>query len=141
LRSEHFKAEPFYAVLPHTHPLAAKRRIFLRELVHELFILNDRSHSPATFDKIIMLCAEAGFSPRIGSTATVAFGVIALVEAGEGIAILPEGSKRLRSSDEVLFVPLADHGAFIDLVIAWSPLHENPVLGSFLELARKHRRK
>jgi DNA-binding transcriptional LysR family regulator len=139
LRSEHFKSEPFYVVLPHTHPLAAKRRIHLRELAHELFILNDRSHSPATFDKIITLCAEAGFSPRIGSTATVAFGVIALVEAGEGIAILPEGSKRLRSSDEVLYIPLADRGAFIDLVIAWSPEHENPVLGSFLELARKRR--
>ena len=61
----------------------------------ELFILNDRSHSPATFDKVITLCAEAGFSPRIGSTATVALGVIALVEAGEGMAILPEGSQEL----------------------------------------------
>jgi DNA-binding transcriptional LysR family regulator len=141
LRSEHFKAEAFYAVMPQTHPLSTKRRIALRELAHELFILNDRSHSPATFDKVITLCADAGFSPRIGSTATVASGVIALVEAGEGIAILPEGSKQLRSSDDVLFVPLADRGAVIDLVVAWSPHYENPVLGSFLELARKRRPK
>jgi hypothetical protein len=31
----------------------------------------------------------------------------------------------------------ADRAAFIDMVIAWSPQRENPVLQSFLELARK----
>jgi DNA-binding transcriptional LysR family regulator len=140
LQSEHFRTEPIYAVLLRSHSLAGKRRIFIRELADELFILNDRSHSPATFDKAITLCAEAGFSPKIGSTATVSSGVIALVEAGEGVAILPEGSKKLRS-EEVVFVPLADRTAYIDLVIAWSPQYETPVLHSFLELVRKHRRK
>ncbi len=140
LRSEHFKTEPLYAVLLRSHSLAAKRYIHLRELADELFILNDRSHSPATFDKVITLCAEAGFSPRIGSTATVSSGVIALIEAGEGVAILPEGSKKL-GTDEVVFIPLADRGACIDMVIAWFPQYENPVLNSFLELVRTHRRK
>jgi DNA-binding transcriptional LysR family regulator len=139
LQSEHFKTEPFYAVMLQSHPLATKRRIFIRELADELFILNDRNHSPATFDKVITLCAEAGFSPKIGSTATVSPGVIALVEAGEGVAILPEGSQKL-SSDEVIFVPLADSAAFIDMVIAWSPKNESSVLRSFLELVRKRRR-
>jgi DNA-binding transcriptional LysR family regulator len=139
LQSEHFKTEPFYAVMLRSHPLATKRRIYIRELADELFILNDRNHSPATFDKVITLCAEAGFSPKIGSTATVSPGVIALVEAGEGVAILPEGSQKL-SSDEVIFVPLADSTAFIDMVIAWSPQNESSVLRSFLELARKRRR-
>jgi DNA-binding transcriptional LysR family regulator len=140
LRSEHFRSEPFYAVMLKSHPLTNKRRILIRELSNELFILNDRDHSPATFDKVITVCAEAGFSPKIGSTATVSSGVIALVEAGEGVAILPEGSRKL-SGDEVVFVPLADSNAFIDLVIAWSPQNQSPVLLSFLELARKRRRK
>ena len=140
LRSEHFRSEPFYAVMLKSHSLANKRGILIRELTNELFILNDRDHSPATFDKVITLCAEAGFSPKIGSTATVSSGVITLVEAGEGVAILPEGSRKL-SSEEVVFVPLADTNAFIDLVIAWSPQNESPVLRSFLELATKRRRK
>ncbi len=140
LRSEHFRTEPFFAVMSRNHSLATRRRIFIRDLAEELFILNDRSHSPATFDKVITLCAEAGFSPKIGSTATVSPGLIALVEAGEGVAILPEGSRRL-GSEEVVFVPLADRTASIDLVIAWSPQYETPVVRSFLELARKHRRK
>jgi hypothetical protein len=47
---------------------------------------------------------------------------------------------RLRT-EELVFVPLADRAAFIDLVIAWSPQHETAVLRSFLDLARKVRKK
>ena len=140
LRSEHFQTEPFCAVLLKSHPLAKRRSLFIRELADERFILNDRKYSPVVFDKVITLCAEAGFSPKIGATATVSTGVFALVEAGEGVAILPQGS-RVLSNDELVLVPLADTAAFVDLVIAWSPQYENPVLRSFLELARKKRRK
>ena len=140
LRSEHFVTERFYAVLVKNHPLAKRRNLSIRELAAERFVLNDRKYSPLVFDKVITLCSEAGFSPRIGATASVSSGVLALVEAGEGLAILPEGSRRL-STEELVFVPLADHSAFVDLVIAWSPQHESPVLRSFIDLARKRRKK
>jgi DNA-binding transcriptional LysR family regulator len=139
LRSELFHTEPLYAVLPAGHPLAAKSSISLRRLEDSPFVLNDRRYSPAVFDKIISLCAEAGFSPRIHATASLASGVIALVEAGEGVAVLPQASRSL-APPEVVFVPLADTGASVDLVVAWSPHHDRPVRGSFLELVRKRRR-
>ena len=109
----------------------------MRELADERFILTDRNYAPANFDKVITLCAEAGFSPRIGTTATNAAGVVALVEAGVGVAVLSHGGR----GNEVVFVPLADRTAFMDLVIAWAPQHENPVLRSFLEVALKKRRR
>jgi DNA-binding transcriptional LysR family regulator len=140
LRSEHFLTDRLYVVLPRNHSLAKRRKISMRELADERFVLNDRNYSPPVFDKVITLCTEAGFSPRIGATGTVSSGVLALVEAGEGLAILPGGSQRL-SSEELVFVPLADRAAFVDLVIAWSPQHERPVLRSFLDLTRKKRRK
>lgn len=140
LRSEHFQTEPICAVLLKSHRLAKKRSLFIRELADEPFVVNDRKYSPAVFDKVITLCTEAGFSPRIGATATVGPGVIALVEAGEGVAILPRGSRAL-GSEELVFIPLADSAAYMDLVIAWCPQHESPVLRSFLELARKKRKK
>ena len=122
-----------------SHPLAKKRNILIRELADERFILNDRKYSPAVFDKVITLCAEAGFSPRIGATATVSSGIIALVEAGEGVAVLPRGSNVFISED-VAFLPIADRTASIDLVIAWAVEHESPVLHAFLALARKRRK-
>jgi DNA-binding transcriptional LysR family regulator len=140
LRSEPFHTEPLYAVVPRNHRLAGKRSIPIRELTGERFILNDRNYSPAVFDKVISLCAEAGFSPKIGATGSVSSGVIALVEAGEGVSVLPQGA-RILSSDDVVFVPLADRTAFIDTVIAWAVQHERPVVRSFVELARKKRKK
>jgi DNA-binding transcriptional LysR family regulator len=129
LRSEHFRTDPICAVLLKSHPLAKRR-----------FVLNDRTYSPAVFDKVITLCAESGFSPRIGATATIGAGVIALVEAGEGVALLPAGSRAL-GGDELVFIPLADNAAFVDMVIAWSPQHESPVVRSFLELVRKKKKR
>ncbi|HTZ59406.1 MAG TPA: LysR substrate-binding domain-containing protein [Acidobacteriaceae bacterium] len=140
LRSEHFLTERLYAVLPKTHRMAKKRQIAMRDLADERFVLNDRQYSAPVFDKIITLCTEAGFSPRISATGTVSSGVLALVEAGAGVAILPGGSRRL-SSDELVFVPLADRTAFVDLVIAWSPAHDSRVVQSFLDLVRKKRKK
>jgi DNA-binding transcriptional LysR family regulator len=140
LRSEHFHSDPLNVVMLKSHPMAKRRNIHIRELADERFILNDRNYSPVTFDKVISLCAEEGFSPRIGATATVSSGMLALVEAGEGVAILSRGSSVLRGN-ELMFVPLAGRTAFLDLVIAWAPQYENPVLRSFLELALKRRKR
>ena len=137
LHFEHFYSEPIHAVMLKSHPLANKRGIFIRELADERFILNDRNHSPVAFDKVISLCSDAGFSPRIGATASVGSGVMALVEAGEGVAVLSNAWR----GNEVAFVPLADRTAFMDLVIAWAPQHENPVVSSFLDVALKKGRK
>lgn len=140
LRSEPFHTERLCAVFLKSHRLARKQRISIRDLAAERFVLNDRKYSPAVFDKVIALCAEAGYSPRISATATVSPGIFTLIEAGEGLAILPEGAQAL-SSDELVFVPLADRSASVDMVIAWSPQNETPALRSFLELAKKKRGK
>jgi DNA-binding transcriptional LysR family regulator len=140
LRSEHFLTERLYAVFPKNHRFASQSQVAMKDLSEEPFVLNDRSYSAPVFDKVITLCTEAGFSPRISATGTVASGVLALVEAGEGIAILPGGSRRL-SSEELVFVPLSDRAAFVDLVVAWSPSHGSRVVQSFLDLVRKNPKK
>jgi DNA-binding transcriptional LysR family regulator len=140
LRSEPFHTEKLCVVLLKSHRLAKKHKISIRDLATEHFVLNDRKYSPLVFDRVIALCAEARYSPRISATATVSPGILALVEAGEGIAILAEGAQAL-SSDELVFVPLSDRSASVDMVIAWSPQNETPALRSFLELAKKKRGK
>jgi DNA-binding transcriptional LysR family regulator len=140
LRSEYYQTERLLAIVHRSHKLAKRRHISIRELAQDTFVVNDRNYSSAVFDKIITLCSNAGFSPRIGSVATVSPGVIALVEAGAGVAILPEGS-RVLSRNEVVFIPLSEADATIDLVIAWSRQRENAALLAFLELARKRPKK
>lgn len=138
IRTEKFYSERLYAVLPKDHPLAKRKEISVRELKNERFVMSERQTSPAVFDKIITLCADADFSPQIGTTATVSSGVMALVEAGEGISIVPDGSRFL-GSGEVLFIPLQGAAAQVDLVIAWSAQRMDGVHRSFLQLARRFR--
>jgi DNA-binding transcriptional LysR family regulator len=60
-----------------------------------------------------------------------------LVEAGEGIAILP-GNVEHAASKNLIFCPLTDRGAAIGLVMTWSGERENPVLKAFLDLIRAY---
>lgn len=138
LRSEHFQTERLYVVLPRKHRLAQRKEVHIKELANDIFVLNDRKYSPAIFDRIIELCARARFSPTIAATSSVASGVVALVEAGEGIAILSEAARTLSSS--LSFVPISDSSAKIDIVVAWSPQRETPVLRSFLAHIRSSKR-
>lgn len=136
LSYKHVYTEPLYAVLPRDHSAASRRQVEIHSLQKERFVMVERSGSLAVFDKIISLCNEAGFSPNIAATASVAAGVLALVEAGEGVSIIPEGSRFL-ASEEIRFVPLAGTGAFVDLVMAWSPTRINPTMRAFLTSASR----
>jgi DNA-binding transcriptional LysR family regulator len=133
--SELLYEDPIVAVLPKTHPLA-KGPISVEALAGENFVLSDRSASPALFDVIISLCRKAGFSPRIANTSSVWSGVLTLVEAGEGIGLVPLGLRHMMSS-RLVFCPLQASTASISLVLAWRPETENIIQQSFLDLVRE----
>lgn len=138
VRTEKFYSERLYVVLPKDHALARRKHLAIEDLREERFVLADRPTSPVVSDRIISLCNEAGFSPQIATTASVSSGVVALVEAGEGISILPDGSRFL-GTGEIVFIPLQGPGAQVDLVIAWSSQRMAGVHRSFLHLARRFR--
>ena len=58
-------SEPLVALVPSDHRLATHPSISLRELAADPFVLPRRSAAPRLHDKIIGLCQEAGFSPRV----------------------------------------------------------------------------
>jgi len=138
VRTEKFYSERLYAVLPKDHPLALQTEIYPKELREENFVMCERQTSPAVFDRIFALCAEAGFVPKIVTTASVSSGVIALTEAGEGVSVVPDGS-RIFGSPEVAFVPLAGPGTTVEMVLAWTVAKASGVQKAFLQLARKFR--
>lgn len=130
LRSETLYADPFVAVLPVDHPLA-NRPLRLGELSDQPFIVCDRSLSPTLFDKITAICAEAGFSPRITQTSNVLSSVLTLVEAGEGVTLIPSSLQHYRFSD-LSYCPLIEPTGTIELVMAWSPEREGGIQKAFL---------
>jgi DNA-binding transcriptional LysR family regulator len=78
------------AVVPSAHALAKRRSIPVDALAHEPFVL-----VPAgTFFAIAIedVCRRAGFSPSVRARIASISGLCALVRAGVGVTILPEGS-------------------------------------------------
>lgn len=136
LISELLHQDPIVAIVPKGHPVAPGP-VDLRDLAGEPFVLSSRDISPAVFDKVIELCSEAGFSPRIASISSVWSSVVMMVQAGEGISLLPLNQQQSRTRD-LAFCPLLAKGAFVDFVMTWSPQHDSDLNRSFRRLAKTH---
>ena len=136
LRSELVQQDPIVAILPKNHP-AAPGPVDLRDLANDPFVLSAREVSPAVFDKVIELCSEAGFSPRIASISSVWASVVLMVQAGEGVSLLPLNQQQFRTP-ELAFCPLKSKSAFVEFVMAWSPRHDSNLNRSFRSLAKLH---
>ena len=132
LRSMVLRHDPMMAILPRHHS-AAPGPVDLRDLASEPFVLSSRETSPVVFDKVIELCSEAGFSPRIASISSVWSSVVLMVQAGVGIAILPSNEQQFRTRD-LKFCPLKARNAWVEFVIAWSPKRDTTIGRSFREM-------
>jgi len=138
LRSETLYRDPLIAVLPSEHTLA-QGPLALRQLANESFVLCEREISPVLFDRITSLCEQAGFSPRIIQTSNVLSSVLALVESGEGVTLIPSSLRQVRFSD-LAFCPLTEPRGTVELVMAWSPEREGAVQKAFLDFVRSRKK-
>jgi DNA-binding transcriptional LysR family regulator len=136
LRSETLRHHRLDAVLPENHRLA-RGPVDIRRLSSERFVLCARETAPAVFDKIIGLCSEAGFSPQIAALPVVRSSALMLVQAGEGIAIVPELHDTIGSG--LVACPLKSKDAFVELVMAWSPPRVSPITEAFMALVRENK--
>jgi DNA-binding transcriptional LysR family regulator len=138
LRSEIFFREPIVAALPVHHALEKQETIQLAQLSRERFVLYARDGAPELFDTIIAICRKAKFSPYIVNTAAVWQSILTLVEAGEGVALVPGCVQDLRSSG-VCFKPLRDRNCEADVVMAWRKNDPDAIRDGFLTLLRRSR--
>src|SRR5580704_13490167 len=108
--------DPLIAVLPRSRKLKNKK-IRLAELADERFILFHRAGAPVVFDTIVGACRSQDFSPRVENEPNSMQTILSLVEAEEGVAIVPASAGNLRSHG-VQFVRLAPD-LYLDLIVAW----------------------
>jgi DNA-binding transcriptional LysR family regulator len=138
LQSALIQQDPIVAILPKNHR-AVPGPVDLRDLANERFVLSSRETSPAVFDKAIELCSEAGFSPHIASLSSVWSSVVVMVQAGEGVSLLPINEQQFRTRD-LAFCPLKAKNAFVEFVIAWARSRDTTLVRSFRHLALQHRK-
>ncbi|MFC8449307.1 LysR family transcriptional regulator [Kitasatospora sp. NPDC057223] len=124
--------EPFVAVLPSRHPLAARRTVQLAQLAHSPFVLLPRAVGPRLYDQITGLCEAAGFTPRVAQHAVEWQTVCALVEAGLGVSVAPASIRRLRLKG-VAFRRTDPDTARTRVAVAWREDDPNPLVARLLE--------
>lgn len=136
LESEIVFREPVVAALPDTHPLAGEARVEVADLAADPFILFPRRFGPAKYDRMIGLCAAAGFAPNIVQEAESKQGMVGLVAAGIGVALLPASVSSLRRGG-VVYAEIDDSDRWMEMGLVWSPKRMTPVLRGFLDTARE----
>ena len=124
-------SEPFVAVLPSTHPLAAQRTVRVARLAGSPFVLLPRSVGPSLHDQIIGLCSAAGFTPRVVQHAVEWQTVCALVETGLGVSLAPASIRRIRLKG-VAFRRTEPDTARTRVAIAWREDDRNPLVARLL---------
>ena len=124
--------DPLVAVLPRSRKLKSKnKKIRLADLANERFILFHRKGAPAVFDTIVGACRSHGFSPRVENEPNSMQTILSLVEAEEGVAIVPASISNLRSKG-VQFVRLVPD-LYLDLIAVWPLGEPSVVLRTFLD--------
>lgn len=99
------KKVPIAALLPDTHPFAHQSSINLAELASEKFIGMSEETFPGRNERICDTCHCAGFTPNLYLFADSHASMIALVAAGQGVAVMPNEAEAL-PHPKVVFMPL-----------------------------------
>jgi len=135
LEFERVREVELMVALPPGHRLAKQRRLTLRMLAREPFVVLGRSSVALLHDWVLNLCREAGFEAQVIKLADGPASILELVSAGFGVALLPGLFQRFPS--DVVFRPLPPKTPKFQLSLAWRRDNESPLLKAFLEILRK----
>ena len=121
--------EPLELVVPADHPLARRGAAPLADAASEEWVwVHDAQEAT---HPLYSACLQAGFTPRVVCESGSVQGVLALVAAGLGIALLPRLAVEPREGTRV--VPLAPPVPTRTLAVVWQPGRLSHAARAFLE--------
>ncbi len=132
---EEWYRAPLVAAIADEHPLARKRSIDVRDLRDEPLIMYPRQSGIGLYWQVLQLCTDAGFQPHVVREVQELTTIMGLVDAGEGIAIVPADTRSIRLPG-VLYVAIRDKEAFSTLYLAFRERDRNPHLRDLLARLR-----
>lgn len=138
LRHVLLMSEPFVACLPVGHRLARRRTVPTTSLRDEPFVLFSRNVSPDYHERILAICADAGFRPEVRHEVRHWLSVVSLVSQGMGVALVPSAlhHSALRGA---VFRPLEEQVAQSESYCVWRDGPENAVVQAFLRTVQAGR--
>jgi DNA-binding transcriptional LysR family regulator len=84
-------SEPLALVISKSHPLARRKQLTVAHVAGEPFVAYGQRWAPEFYQSWTGICRSAGFTPVVIQETAEMDAALALVAAGMGVAILPEG--------------------------------------------------
>jgi DNA-binding transcriptional LysR family regulator len=123
------------AALATGHALAKKAAVKLKDLKPMFFIGMSEASSPGYRDWLTTTCRRADFVPKVLQDADIERTVIQAVEAGLGVALLPDQVEKL-AHENVVFRPLIP-AALMESCIAWRSENTSTALKAYVEIVKE----
>ena len=130
--------QPFWAVLPEGHHLAARKQVTPAMLADEGFVTISLEMETG-FWRNIAAVSPPGMAPRIVERAPDAFTVMTLVAAGVGISVLSEAFTRV-AMPGLVFRKIVGVNRTSDLGVVYRKNESAPVVKTFVDFLRMQAR-
>jgi DNA-binding transcriptional LysR family regulator len=127
----------FLAAFPKGYRLSERPQLLLKDLAGEPFITYAATGTPGLHASVMAVCQAAGFLPRIAQEAVQLPTILALVESGLGVALVPEVMRGHREH-LVVYRTLNDlpETGQTALALAYQSGAESPAVREFIKLAK-----
>lgn len=130
LTSQVVEREPLVVVVPHDHWAAGRDRVEVADIADEPLVMFRREHYRFVYERILQVCEDAGFTPRLAIEVDSPETAIAVVAGGEGIAVMSMGYAQLHSAS-VASILMAEQS--IDLYLT-RRVDASPLVRGFADL-------
>jgi DNA-binding transcriptional LysR family regulator len=130
-----FLRESFVAVLPEGHRLAGRKRIGVKELADEPFVIGLQDKWRPLIEQIMRMCAQEDFQPKIVQEVHLREAIFGFVAAGLGVTIYPQSARNVPRKG-VKFVDLHATPERAEIFFAWKRTNNNPSLSLLADFIR-----
>lgn len=128
--------------VPVEHPLARFDAVPFAEVAPYPLVVFPVGTRPSFIDRLMKMCAAAGFQPNISQAVGDTVNAIALVACGFGICVVPSSASTLRVSGvayrDLIEVP---DGGVVDLSCFYRKGDTSPMLAGLLDVVDEYRER
>lgn len=125
--------DPVVLAMAQDHPMSGRKRIRLEKMRDELFVLYPPNEGHAAYNVAQRACLAAGFVPSAAEFVDDVYGMLGMVSAGLGVALMPAAISKL-NVEGVVFRKLPEVTECFELSLVWRADDERPLIKTVVEV-------
>ncbi len=131
--------EAIGVLCPLKNNLASKKTLSLQDLRNESFVLLNSTSS--LYKLCIDSCRDAGFFPRVNYVSSRHEALLAMVNTGLGVTLLPKSLLDLENSKKLKFIPLQENISSTIALVRKKNMEMSDKINTFQIVIREHFRE